>query len=392
MDSCTAARALPALVGHYVFADYGSGRIWRLDSNGSGGYTAVQLVDTSLAIASFGQGNDGELYVVDIGGGGLYKLVDGGGAASGSPVPAQLSATGCVSAADASKPAAGLIPYDVAAPFWSDGATKERWLAIPNGTSISVGADGDFTFPSGSVLMKHFRLNGNLIETRLFMRHPDGDWAGYTYEWNAQHTDATLVQGGKTVDYGHAELDLPERRRLLALPYVGRGLCARPRERAAESRLHLCEHGPDGERALDARQDRDVHDAARRPSRRSRCCRIRSARAPLAQRARAYLHTNCSQCHRPNGPTSSSMDLRYSTALANTGACDAPPQSGDLGIGASARIIAPGSAANSVLLARINRRDANQMPPLATNVIDTAGVQLISDWIASRHDLPVARS
>ncbi len=207
--------ALPALVGHYVFADYGSGRIWRLDSNGSGGYTAVQLVDTSLAIASFGQGNDGELYVVDIGGGGLYKLVDGGGAASGSPVPAQLSATGCVSAADASKPAAGLIPYDVAAPFWSDGATKERWLAIPNGTSISVGADGDFTFPSGSVLMKHFRLNGNLIETRLFMRHPDGDWAGYTYEWNAQHTDATLVQGGKTVATAHAELDLPERRRLL---------------------------------------------------------------------------------------------------------------------------------------------------------------------------------
>ena len=37
-----------------------------------------------------------------------------------------------------------------------------------------------------------------LVETRLFMRHPDGDWAGYTYEWNAQRTDATLVQGGKT--------------------------------------------------------------------------------------------------------------------------------------------------------------------------------------------------
>jgi mono/diheme cytochrome c family protein len=105
--------------------------------------------------------------------------------------------------------------------------------------------------------------------------------------------------------------------------------------------------------------------------------------APLAQRARAYLHTNCSQCHRPGGPTAVAMDLRYATALSRTGACDAPPQSGDLGIGAAARIIAPGSAANSVLLARINRRDANQMPPLATNVIDTTGVQLISDWIAS---------
>jgi hypothetical protein len=36
-----------------------------------------------------------------------------------------------------------------------------------------------------------------------------------------------------------------------------------------------------------------------------------------------------------------------------------------------------------VLLARINRRDASQMPPLATNVIDSAGVTLIRDWITS---------
>ena len=36
------------------------------------------------------------------------------------------------------------------------------------------------------------------METRLFMRHTDGEWAGYTYEWNAQGTDATRVIGGKT--------------------------------------------------------------------------------------------------------------------------------------------------------------------------------------------------
>ena len=37
---------------------------------------------------------------------------------------------------------------------------------------------------------------------------------------------------------------------------------------------------------------------------------------PLTDRARAYLHTNCAQCHRPGGPTPSSMDLRATTALA----------------------------------------------------------------------------
>jgi hypothetical protein len=50
-----------------------------------------------------------------------------------------------------------------------------------------------------TVLMKNFRLDNRLIETRLFMRHPDGVWGGHTYEWNAQQTDATLVRGGKQV-------------------------------------------------------------------------------------------------------------------------------------------------------------------------------------------------
>ena len=81
--------------------------------------------------------------------------------------------------------------------------------------------------------------------------------------------------------------------------------------------------------------------------------------ASLTNRARAYLHTNCSQCHRPSGPTPSTMDLRYTTALNSTNACNAAPQAGDLGIGANARLIAPGSAANSIVVNRANRRDGN---------------------------------
>ena len=41
-----------------------------------------------------------------------------------------------------------------------------------------------------------------------------------------------------------------------------------------------------------------------------------NAGAPLTDRARAWLHTNCAQCHRPGGPTPSSLDLRATTALA----------------------------------------------------------------------------
>ncbi len=104
--------------------------------------------------------------------------------------------------------------------------------------------------------------------------------------------------------------------------------------------------------------------------------------AMLEDRARAYLHTNCSGCHRPNGPTPSTMDLRYDTTLSATGTCDVVPSLGDLGIG-NARIIAPGDANRSVLLERMQRRDANGMPPIASNLVDSAGVTLMQNWINS---------
>ena len=104
--------------------------------------------------------------------------------------------------------------------------------------------------------------------------------------------------------------------------------------------------------------------------------------AVMTDRARAYLHTNCAQCHRPGGPTPSTMDLRYTTLLANTNACDAVPLEGDLGI-ANARLIAPGDSARSVLVNRASRRDSHGMPPLGSNLLDTAGIGLLSSWINS---------
>ena len=102
----------------------------------------------------------------------------------------------------------------------------------------------------------------------------------------------------------------------------------------------------------------------------------------LDKRARAWLHTNCAQCHQPGGLTPSPMDLRYSTPLAATLMCNVVPQSGSLGI-ADARLIAPGNAARSVVIARANRRDSLGMPPLASSLVDTSGISLLTAWINS---------
>jgi mono/diheme cytochrome c family protein len=102
--------------------------------------------------------------------------------------------------------------------------------------------------------------------------------------------------------------------------------------------------------------------------------------AALGLRARAYLHINCSNCHRPTGSAQGDLDFRYTTSLAGTHACDITPTFGNLGL-TNARIIAPGSAASSVLVARVNRLGVDAMPPLAKHRIDTAGVQLLTDWV-----------
>ena len=103
----------------------------------------------------------------------------------------------------------------------------------------------------------------------------------------------------------------------------------------------------------------------------------------IGDRARAYLHTNCASCHRPGGGTPVDLDLRYFTALQDTATCDAIPQAGFVGIpGPDARIIAPGAAEYSTLVARTNRRGGfAAMPPVGSTVIDTAGAALLTDWV-----------
>jgi hypothetical protein len=56
--------ALPALVGRYVFADYVTGRIWAALPDGQGGFTKQLQRDAPFNVSSFGEGVNGELYVL----------------------------------------------------------------------------------------------------------------------------------------------------------------------------------------------------------------------------------------------------------------------------------------------------------------------------------------
>lgn len=369
------------LQGRYVFGDFASGRIWALQSDGAGGYAIEELVSTGTNPSSFGVGLDGELYFTDYGGGRILRLVQTGGGAD--LVPEQLSASGCVDPGDITQPYSGLVPYAINAPFWSDGADKDRYIGLPNGATISIDAADDWVFPPGTVIVKNFRLDGRLIETRHLMRHPDGAWAGYTYEWNAAGTEATRVRNGKVVNIDGQDWVYPDEAECLRCHTAVAGVALGPETAQMNRDFTYPQTGRTANQLV-------TYDAvsmfaaplAGDPATLPALADPMAETADLEARARAYLHTNCAQCHQPGGPTPVNLDLRYTTALANTNACDVAPTSDDLGIN-MARIIAPGDASRSVLVARMGLRDVNAMPPIGSTVVDAAGMTLVTDWINS---------
>jgi uncharacterized repeat protein (TIGR03806 family) len=337
------------------------------------------LIDTNFGPTSFGVDADGELYFTDFNNSRLRMLVPAGPPVPDT-IPELLSASGCTDPADVKLPYAGLLPYDINAPFWSDGVTKERYIALPNGSTITRDANDDWQFPNGTVIVKNFRIEGNLVETRHLMRHPDGVWAGYTYEWDALQSEARRVRGGKTVISNSQPWIFPSESECMACHTSAAGFALGP-ETAQLNRTLVYPSTGRTAHQLETMDNLLMFTTPLPPvSNLPRLTIPADTAAALDDRARAYLHTNCSQCHRPGGPTPSSMDLRYDTLLSNTNACDVAPLVGDLGI-ANARLIAPGDVLRSIVVRRMMRRDSHGMPPLGSSQIDDDGIALLSDWI-----------
>src|SRR5262249_22791583 len=152
-----------------------------------------------IRIVAWGEDNAGEVYALDFIGGGIYQLVKAPPADPGTAkFPRKLSETGLFTSTKELKPAPGLIPYSVNAELWSDGAIKERYIALPGESKIEYetvtypqpapGSLPGWRFPDGAVLVKTFALDmevGNpksrrRLETRLLhvARYPGSEEVG----------------------------------------------------------------------------------------------------------------------------------------------------------------------------------------------------------------------
>ena len=148
---------IPSLRGTYVYIDQISGRLWGIFYDKNGVAQPEIILEAGVGYVSMAEGNDGELYLLHYAS--IDRLVPQDSVTSDT-FPKKLSETGCVDANNPTKPAQGLIPYDVNIPLWSDGATKERWMALPDGSAIHIDADGDWQFPVGRRIV-HSRSCGS---------------------------------------------------------------------------------------------------------------------------------------------------------------------------------------------------------------------------------------
>lgn len=373
--------SIPSLNGDYVFADYGSGQVWALEDP-YGNPQRRTLLSTTHLIASLGEDAQGELYLIFIDNGQIQRIEADPGSVPTTPFAPQLSNTGCADSANPKQPSSGQIHYDINVPFWSDNANKQRWLALPDNNQIMIQNDHDWDLPIGSVLRKDFYLNDQIIETRLLAHHNDGTWAGYSYEWNSTQTEATLLDSAKTVSVAGQSWSYPSPAQCVQCHTraAGRALGL---ETAQLNRTITHPSGTGTINQLSYFEAMGLFNTA--PGDPALAARLPTSSDTLATpeaHARAYLHTNCSHCHRPAGPAPDNMDLRYTTPLNAMNICNVVASAGTV-LGATHRLT-PGNLSDSILYQRLRAAAGSQrMPPLSVNIEDNSGLQQLANWIGS---------
>ncbi|HSD91065.1 MAG TPA: SO2930 family diheme c-type cytochrome [Kofleriaceae bacterium] len=295
------------------------------------------------------------------------------------------------------QPAPGVIPYDLNTPLFSDYASKDRFVRLPEGMSATWTADGTLDLPVGSVLVKTFSyvhdrrdpsLGRRLLETRLLV-HGETGWHGSSYVYNDSPDDAQIAIAGGTLDTTWIHDDGQTRTNKYVVP--NQNQC---KNCHAE---HNDVVAPLGPRARHVQPERlqaliDAGELTGAPARDQWPTPIvaldyngMTATGSLDERAREWLDINCSYCHNPTGAarTSGLYLNRDETDPAKWGVCKSPVATGR-GSGGLQYDIVPGLPDASILVYRISSTEPEiRMPELGRNLVHEEGVALIREWITA---------
>ncbi|MEO5917465.1 MAG: LamG-like jellyroll fold domain-containing protein [Luteolibacter sp.] len=384
----------PSLVGSYIFSDSTSGHVWQMNTTTGATVRLTGLPGAYGVISTQGVDpfNKDLLFAAYLNGKIMRLTFD---SSDSSGFPATLTETGLFSDLTDMSPAPGLLPYEPNLKFWSDYADKRRWFTIPDEDGMMTWSkDGNWTYPTGTVWVKHFDLElsrGNpatkkRIETRVLVKTDTGSY-GVSYRWNEAQTEASLVADAGVEfdlaidDHGtpHTQRwQIPGRSSCLTChtPQGGHALSFNTRQLNKDFTIN----GFGGNQLETLSAQGFLSNTPDPASTLARHVRPDETAYPLEQRARSYFAVNCSYCHQTGGTAGGSWDGRAHLTLEQTNLINGVAennQSNPLN-----KYIVPGDTTHSIVLNRMAGTNGfTRMPPLGSSETDPADIQLITDWI-----------
>ncbi len=302
-------------------------------------------------------------------------------------LPATLAATGLYGDIAKKTLAPYIKEFEPQFPLWSDGADKHRYVYLPECASIDTSNMDDWQLPVGTRIWKEFSAGGKRLETRLILRFGPSpkDYLFMAYRWNDAATDATPTPDG-AANVGGTEHDIPDKDSCKRChgPYSTKG--GMPSRYLGFSAIQLSHGGPGvtlDSLIGDGKLSKPPKGAFTVPG------------TSVERAALGYLHANCGNCHNSSadGLLIPTFDARLKTSdtdVALTAAYTTLVNKKTqlfVGLGCTYRI-AGGSTADSCVHLRMSERGTpssknnKQMPPLASKLVDQAGLAAIDAWIA----------
>lgn len=272
------------------------------------------------------------------------------------------------------QPAAGVTPYELNVPLWSDGADKLRYIYLPEGTELVADGEGLLQFPVGAAIIKSFAFgtgaDQRLIETRVLLHRADG-WVALPYRWNADQTEATLALAGARLDITNPQ---------------GEAISYRIPNKNQCKECHSLNGAviPIGPKARNMAQGWLAGMVDSLPAKADSLPQWNThASGPAAPLARAYLDVNCAHCHQPGGMASNSgLDLRWEQQDAHAIGILKRPVAAGRGAGGHEFGIVPGNPDQSILAYRLASAEPGvAMPELGKSTVDAQGVAIVRRWI-----------
>jgi putative heme-binding domain-containing protein len=400
-------KRLKELFGTYICGDWETRRVWGTRFDGDKPVAHRELANSGPRIVAFGESREGELYILDYDLGGIYELQPNPDSGSNARFPTKLSDTGLFASVQANQPAPGVVPFSIMAEQWADYATAEHFVALPRLSSVEVHDNPpeiagtmfrqEFVFPKDGLLLKTFSMEmerGNpasrkRLETQML--HYNGHtWHGYSYRWNDDQTDATLVgPGGQDRTLTVTDAQAPGGKREQTWHYAGRNECSLCHNPWAGHRLAFTLPQLAGHHQIERLEKmailkrivdppEEFPDLDKKPP--ATLVDPYDKSADVNSRARSYLQVNCAHCHQFGAGGTAVIELRADFAIQDTKALDAQPTQGTFGI-QDAKILAPGDPYRSILFYRVSKMGHGRMPHIESELVDQPGVELLHDWI-----------